>query len=35
VVCQGARAFLIVAKNGQIAEREIRALTGKKRTILG
>jgi hypothetical protein len=25
--------LLIVAKNGQIPEREIRALTGKKQTI--
>ncbi len=35
VVAKVREHLLIVAKNGQIAEREMRMLTGKKRTILG
>ena len=35
VVAKVREHLLIVAKNGEIAEREIRALAGKKRTILG
>jgi predicted TPR repeat methyltransferase len=35
VVSKVREHLSIVAKNGQIAEREIRTLTGKKRTILG
>jgi hypothetical protein len=35
VVAKVREHLLIVAKNGQIADREMRALTGKKRSILG
>ena len=35
VVARVREHLLIVANNGEIAEREIRALAGKKRTILG
>jgi hypothetical protein len=35
VVAKVREHLFIVAKNGEIAEREIRALCGKKRRILG